>query len=177
MPSPLVCSTPSHRCLSHSTHCFYHSTYHLAHLAQCCQSMSIMSSLSLPTCHPIYVVPIIGISALILILPLSSPLSTLRPIQLSAQVPLSCLLLSLPITLSSWPSTFSQLFQFDLAVLLSSTISPGVNYKLKDTYHQQDPLWSTLPRLTSDPPLTACRPPLTCRTHNKGFSTPTLGWG
>ena len=36
-------------------------------------------------------------------------------------------------------STPSLLLLFDLAGLLSSTISLGVDYRLKDTYHQQDP--------------------------------------
>ena len=55
-------------------------------------------------------------------------------------------------------STTSLLLLFDLAGLLLSTICPGVDYRLKDTYHQQDPPRSTLPRPTSDPPLAARRP-------------------
>ena len=72
--------------------------------------------------------------------------------------PWSHLLSSIPISLSSRPSTLSQLLWFNLAALQSSTISLGVDYRLKDTYHQQDPPWSTLPRPTSDPPLAAHRP-------------------
>ena len=140
--SPLICSTPSHCCLPCSTCCLCHSTYCLTCLAKHCQSTSIMLSLSLCWFIALSTLPLSLGSLPLFQFPLCNCLpqhSGLSDCRLKTPILLAILLLSLSLLWPSIPPNCSTPPTRSSCATIP-TICPGVDLRLEDTYHQQDPL-------------------------------------